>query len=75
MDVSGDLLVYDLAWSPWRLIRVVHNTAQGHDPVVDITWSLDGTMLAATNQMVGEIMMHQFWMEQHWLQPVRLYIR
>lgn len=42
---KGDVLVYDLTWRPFRLIRCAVHYAKKADPIKLISWSLDKTRL------------------------------
>ena len=46
----GDILVYDLRVFPWKAVRAVYNiNSKVEDPVVDISWSSDGSQLMTIN--------------------------
>lgn len=50
--VHGDLVVYDLHYEPWRPLRAIRNVTKNvHDPILDISWSLDGTQMTTVNTM------------------------
>lgn len=50
---TGDIIVYDVRYEPWKTTRVVHNSASVDDSTVDLAWSLDATRLISINQGVG----------------------
>ncbi|KAK6196120.1 hypothetical protein SNE40_001406 [Patella caerulea] len=49
--VHGDIIVYDVRHGPWRAIRVVHNSSNVDDSVIDIAWTLDNSKILTINRM------------------------
>lgn len=37
----GDVMIFDTAYDPWRLIKVMVNENKGDDPVVHLSWTMD----------------------------------
>ena len=48
----GDIVVYDTLMEPWRPMRIVQNTSNYDDSVIDIAWSLDSSRLVSINRNV-----------------------
>ena len=48
----GDLYVYDLTFSPWALLKVVHNYSKQDHTIISISWSLDNTKIITQNNQV-----------------------
>lgn len=47
---AGDIIVYDLAAKPMRVVRAVANTSKAVDPIDHIGWSLDDSRLVSTHR-------------------------
>lgn len=40
-SLRGDAMIFDTAYDPWRLIKVMVNENKGDDPIVNLSWTMD----------------------------------
>lgn len=40
-SLRGDAMIFDTAYDPWRLIKVMVNENSGDDPIVHLSWTMD----------------------------------